>query len=209
MLSTTIKIAVLTVAAAGMLVAPVTADDSPTAAKGPAKGSKAASVSGTAQVRLTYWPDQDIRTFTFNAQAVPYSMPKPGFPNGLATDARGTVKISHHSPQGEWTVEQEAAVDCLVTSPGNATLTAIVTWDNHPTEDWVGKRYGFSVHDGGNGGHDRMGFSWSVVNGIQNENGEWEEGKPGTCMGPAAFAPVTKGGYAVKHADLLPDPGTG
>jgi hypothetical protein len=205
MLSTTIKIAVLTGTAGAILVGPVAADDSATAPK----GTKAASVSGTAQVRLTYWPDQDVRTFTFNAQAVPYSMPKPGVPIGLPTDARGTVRISHHSPSEGWTVQQEAAVDCLVTSPGNATLTAVVTWDDHPTENFVGKRYGFSVHDGGgNGRHDRVGFSWSVVNGVQNENGEWEEGKPGICMGPAAFAPVTKGGYAVKHADLLPAPGT-
>jgi hypothetical protein len=209
MLSTTIKIIALTTAAAGVLVAPVAADDSASAAKGPAKGSKAASVSGTAQVRLTYSPDEHVRTFTFNAWAVPYSMPKPGLANGLPTDARGTVKISHHSPQGGWTIEQEAAVDCLVTSPGNATLTAVVTRDNHPTEDRVGKRYGFSVHDGGTGRHDRMGFSWSVVNGVQNENGDWEEGKPGFCMGPGAFAPVAKGGYVVKHAELLPDPGTG
>jgi hypothetical protein len=93
----------------------------------------------------------------------------------------------------------------MITSPGGATLTAVVTRADRP--DDVGKRLGFSVHDGGEGGrHDRMGFSWSVANGVENEQGEWEEGKVGTCMGPAAFAPVTKGGYDVEHADLLPFP---
>ncbi|MFG2089367.1 hypothetical protein [Spirillospora sp. NPDC048824] len=164
-------------------------------------------MSGSAKIRLTYWPDQDVRAFTINARAVPYSAPKPGVPDGLPTDARGIVNISHHSPEAGWTVRSEARVDCLATSPGNATLTAVVTKADEPIKDWIGRRFGFTVHDGGPGGrHDRMGFSWSVVNGDQNEEGEWGEGKVGTCMGPAAFAPVTKGGYNVRHADLLPVP---
>ncbi|TDC81641.1 hypothetical protein E1285_32255 [Actinomadura sp. 7K507] len=169
--------------------------------------AKTARVSGSAEIRLTYWPDQDIRAFTFNAKAVPYSAPKPGAPDGLPTDARGIVKIYHHSPGEGWTVRSEAKVDCLLTSPGNATLTAVVTKADEPIKDQIGKRLGFSVHDGGPGGrHDRMGFSWSVANGVENGEGGWEEGKVGTCMGPAAFAPVTKGAYNVRHADLLPAP---
>lgn len=200
MLSTT-KIAVLAGAAVAVTATPVAAETfSP-----PAKEAKAAHVSGSAQIRLTYWPDQDVRTFTFNARSVPFSEPKPGLSSGLPTDARGIVKISHHSPVEGWTVRSEARVDCLATSPGNATLTAVVTKADR--KEQIGKRLGLSVHDGGaGGGHDRMGFSWSVVNGDQNEEGEWEEGKVGTCMGPAAFAPVTKGGYNVRHADLLPFP---
>ncbi|TDC55052.1 hypothetical protein E1281_14655 [Actinomadura sp. KC345] len=195
----TIKIAVVIVAAIAVMAAPVAAETT--------TEPEAARVSGSGQIRLTYWPDQDVRAFTFDARAVPYSEPKPGAPDGLPTDARGTVKIYHHSPGGGWTVRSEAKVDCLLTSPGNATLTAVVTKADEPIKDKIGQRLGFSVHDGGPGGrHDRMGFSWSVVNGVENGEGGWEEGKVGTCMGPAAFAPVTKGAYNVRHADLLPVP---
>ena len=41
------------------------------------------------------------------------------------------------------------SVDCLVTAPGNATLTAVITEVSAGGPDWVGKRLGFSVHDGG------------------------------------------------------------
>ncbi|XRQ05805.1 hypothetical protein ACN3XK_56100 [Actinomadura welshii] len=197
----TTKIAVLAVAAVALTATPVVADTAPTTAP---TGAHTARVSGSAQIRLTYWPDRDVRSFTFSARAVPYSTPRTGAPDGLPTDARGTVKISHHSPEGGWTVRSEARVDCLVTSPGNATLTAVVTKADEPIKDQIGKRLGFSVHDGGR--RDRMGFSWSVVNGDQDEEGTWQQGRVGTCMGPAAFAPVTKGNYVVKHADLLPVP---
>ncbi|TDE30916.1 hypothetical protein [Actinomadura sp. 6K520] len=196
MLSTT-RIAVLAGVAIAVTAAPAVAEPVPAAA------AKSARVSGSAQIRLTYWPDQDVRTFTFDARAVPYSSPKPGAPDGLPTDAEGTVKISHHSPAEGWTVRSRARVDCVVTSPGNATLTAVVTHADEPIKDQIGKRLGFSVHDGR---HDRMGFSWSVVNGDQDEEGAWGEGRAGTCMGPAAFAPVTKGDYVVRHAELLPFP---
>jgi hypothetical protein len=196
----TTRIGILAVAAAATV-----AGGSAAALAAPKQPSQPARVAGTAQIRLTYWPDQDVRTFAFDVRAVPFSDPKPGAPHGLPTDARGTVRFSHHSPAEGWTVRSEAAVDCMITSPGGATLTAVVTRADRP--DDVGKRLGFSVHDGGEGGrHDRMGFSWSVANGVENEQGEWEEGKVGTCMGPAAFAPVTKGGYDVEHADLLPFP---
>lgn len=189
------------VAAVGVAVAAA-----PVAAQEHGTAGKTARVSGAAEIRLTFSPDDDIRAFTFDVRGVPYSEPKKGAPHGLPTDARGTVNIYHHSPGEGWTVRAKAEVDCLATSPGNATLTAVVFQADEPIKDWIDKRLGFSVHDGGRGGQDRVGFSWAVVNGVQNEQGDWEEGKVGTCMGPAAFAPVTKGGYKVKHADLLPQP---
>ncbi|MEU8800432.1 hypothetical protein [Spirillospora sp. NPDC048819] len=203
----TTKTAILIGAAITAMAAPVAAQATSTPTAAPAAEAKTARVSGSAQIRLTYWPDQDVRAFTFNAHAVPYSAPKPGLPNGLPTDARGIVKISHYSPEAGSTVRSEARVDCLATSPGNATLTAVVTKADEQIKDWIGRRFGFTVHDGGpGGGHDRMGFSWSVVNSDQNEEGAWGQGKVGTCMGPAAFAPVVKGDYNVRHADLPPVP---
>lgn len=195
---TTVKIAALVGAAA------LAATAAPAAAANPKSAKDQARVTGSAQIRLTFWPDREIRTFAFDVRGVPYSAPKPDAPEGLPTDARGTVHITHHSPEQGWTVRSQAKVDCLATSPGNATLTAVVTRADEPIKDWVGKRLGFSVQDAG--GHDRMGFSWAVVNGDQDDEGAWQEGKVGTCMGPAAFAPVTKGDYKVRHADLLPAP---
>jgi hypothetical protein len=162
---------------------------------------RTARVTGSGDVRLTYWPDKDIRSFSFDAVGAPYSQPKNGAPDGLPTDARGTVRVSHRLAAQNVTVRFRADVDCMVTSPGNAVLTAVVKEADGPVADWVGKRLGFSVQ------RDRVGFSWSVVNGDQNEQGEWQEGKAGTCMAPAAFAPVTRGGYTVRHADLPPAPG--
>jgi hypothetical protein len=166
-----------------------------------------ASVTGSAQVRLTFSPDDDVRTFTFDAHATPYRRPLPSAPSGLPTDAEGTVKISHWVAAQNITVRMEARVDCMATSPRTATLTAVVTRADAPVRDRLGKRLGFSVYDGGGDrGRARMGFSWAVVNVDQNEAGEWGEGKAGTCMGPAPYAPVTKGGYTVRHADLPPPP---
>ncbi|MFG2713587.1 hypothetical protein ACGFX2_23945 [Streptomyces goshikiensis] len=47
-----------------------------------------ASVVGSAEFVLPYCQDDDVRSFTFDARAVPYSRPLPGIPAGLPTDAR-------------------------------------------------------------------------------------------------------------------------
>jgi hypothetical protein len=73
----------------------------------------------------------------------------------------------------------------------------------------VGKRLGFSVYNGGKDeGHsrDRVGFSWNGVNLLPGGTGAPREAEVGTCMAPAPYAPVTKRGYAVQHADLPPQP---
>jgi hypothetical protein len=175
----------------------------------PASRSATAKVTGSAEFALPFWPDDDVRSFTFDARAKPYSRPLPGLPYGSPADATGTVKVSHKLAHDNTTVTFEAAVDCLITSPGNATLTAIVTRADEPVRDWVGKRLGFSVHDGGRerGGHsrDRVGFTW-VLSADQNDAGEWGEARVGTCVAPAPFSPVTRGGYTVRHADLMPPP---
>ncbi|MEE6312032.1 hypothetical protein V1634_35005 [Plantactinospora veratri] len=189
-------------AAAAAIVATGTgASAAPASPPGPV-----ARVTGSAEIRLPYWPDSDVRSFTFDAVGTPYSRPMPGAPEGLPTDATGTVRISHRVAEAGVTIRIAARVDCLATGPGVATLTAVVTEADEPVRDWVGKRLGFSVYDAGRHGTDRMGFSWSVVNGEQDENGEWVEAGVGTCMGPGPFAPVTRGDYTVRHQDLLPVP---
>jgi hypothetical protein len=192
-------------AAVGMLFSASVASAAPASRPGPV-----ARVTGTADVRLTYWPDNDVRTFTFDATAAPYSRPIPdGGPEvaqGLPTDAVGTVRISHLVAEAGITVRMVARVDCLATGPGIATLTAVVTEADEIAQDEIGKRLGFSVYDAGRHGGDRMGFSWSVVNADQNEAGGWIAGRAGTCMAPGPFAPVTRGDYTVRHQDLLPVP---
>ncbi|MFD9374150.1 hypothetical protein ACFWBH_01200 [Streptomyces sp. NPDC059999] len=169
-----------------------------------------ASVTGSAEFVLPYYPDDDIRSFGFDAQAAPYSRPLPGIPTGLPTDARGTVTVSHYSAERNKTYTSEGLVDCLVTGPRTATLTAVITKvsDGGPVDD-IGKRLGFSVYDGGEDkgrSRDRVGLSWSVVNLLPNGDAAPAVAPVGTCMAPAAFAPVTKGGYTVRHAELPPMP---
>ncbi|MDL4772782.1 hypothetical protein [Actinomadura xylanilytica] len=206
--STKTKISILALTAAtisAVTVGATAASAAPPAA--PAGEPKTASVTGSAEFRLTFAPDHDVRSFTFDAHAAPYSRPLPelNVPHGLPTDARGTVKISHYVVALKQILRAEAEVDCLSTSPGNAAFTAKVTRADGPLADWVGKRLGFSVQDGGRH-HDRVGLSWVVGNITENAQGKPVESTVGSCMAPAAFAPVTKGGYTVRHADLLPQP---
>jgi hypothetical protein len=163
-----------------------------------------ARVTGWAEFVLPYGQDNDVRSFAFDARAVPYSRPIPveGGEQGSPADAAGTVRVAHYVAEQNITVRFEAAVDCLITSPGHATLTAIVTRADKEARDFVGKRVGFSVQDGGRHG-DRVGFSWSA-SADQDENGQWGESRIGTCLAPAAFATVSRGGYTVRHAELTP-----
>jgi hypothetical protein len=165
-----------------------------------------AAVRGSAVVRLTFAPDDEVRTFTFDVRASPYSRPMPGggADHGLPTDATGTVVVTHRAADSAWTVRFVATVDCLVTAPGIAGFTAVVTEGDGPAAQMVGQRLGFSVSDQGR--HDRVGFSWAVVNADQDSAGTWGEGRTGTCMAPAPFAPVVSGDYTVRHAELLPPP---
>ncbi|MEL5955228.1 hypothetical protein AADR41_10660 [Streptomyces sp. CLV115] len=169
-----------------------------------------ASVTGSAEFVLPYYEDDDIRSFTFDAHAAPYSRPLPGIPTGLPTDARGTIKISHYSADRNTTYTSEGRVDCLVTGPHTATLTAVITEVSPGGPPDVGRRIGFSVYDGGKGSGqrsgDRVGFSWNGVNLVPNGDAAPEEATVGTCMAPAPYAPVTKGGYKVTHAELPPMP---
>ncbi|MFF2045137.1 hypothetical protein ACFVVX_32465 [Kitasatospora sp. NPDC058170] len=165
-----------------------------------------AEVGGSARIAYAYSPDDDIR-FTFEVVAEPFSRPLPEAPQGLPTDARGTVRISHHVAALNRTVTSEAAVDCLVTGDRTASFTAVITRADEEVADSVGQRRGFSVLDGGSPEHpDRVGFSWGVANLDIDANGKAVEGRVGTCMAPAPFAPVVTGDLTVRPADLPPIP---
>lgn len=176
---------------------------------------RVASVVGAADVRRTFHDDHDVRSFAFTVHAAPYSRPisspdgqtLPGTPN----DATGTVTITHYSAERNMTYTGEGQVDSMVTAPGYATMTAIITSvsPGGPVH-WIGKRLGFSVYDAGKDpagrSRDRVGYSWEFMNMTKNDSGEWTESEVGTSMAPAPFAPVVTGGYTVTHADLPPLP---
>ncbi|MFH9138650.1 hypothetical protein [Streptomyces sp. NPDC017524] len=175
------------------------------AASAEKKPAKTASVHGEARISYIESIDDDIR-FTIHAEQRPFTRPVlPMAPQGLSTDARGSLKFSH-TPRGGATGWAEAQVDCLVTSGRTATLTAVVTKSN---VEEIGARLGISVQQGGKGEPDRLGFSWGVVNVDPehvDENGRPVRPQAGTCMAPAPFTTVVKGGYKVVHAEITKSP---
>ncbi|CAL9341803.1 hypothetical protein SUDANB176_00286 [Streptomyces sp. enrichment culture] len=168
-----------------------------------------ASVVGSAEFILPYYKDNDIRSFTFDAHGAPYSRPLPEIPTGLPTDAQGTITISPYSAERNITYTSKGSVDCLVTGPRTATLTAVITEVSPGGPSSIGHRVGLSVYDGGGDkgrSADRVGFSWNGVNLLPDGDARPEEAPVGTCMAPAPYAPVTRGGYTVTHAELPPIP---
>ncbi|MEU1643109.1 hypothetical protein OG423_03950 [Micromonospora zamorensis] len=186
------------IAAAAMLVVAAT----PAAAA----SHRPAQVTGSAEFVLPYGQDSDVRSFAFDARSVPYSrpIPLPGGEKGSPADATGTVRVAHWLATENITVRFEAAVDCMITSPGHATVTGVVIRADEKASDFLGQRVGFSVQDGGRG-RDRVGFTWSA-SADQNEAGQWGPARVGTCLAPAAFATVTRGNYTVRHAELTAPP---
>ncbi|MFE2284113.1 hypothetical protein ACFXDJ_08070 [Streptomyces sp. NPDC059443] len=176
------------------------------AAPGPAASPapRLAAVHGAASVLYAYSPDDDIR-FTVDADAAPFSRPlnAPGGEKGLPTDARGKVTVYHYSPGHNVTGTSEAEVDCLVTGGRTATITAVVT---KSTVGETGRRIGISVQDGEHGEPDRLGFSWGIANADVKPDGSAVEATVGTCMAPAPFTTVIKGGFKVAPAPLPPLP---
>ncbi|MFE6909773.1 hypothetical protein [Streptomyces erythrochromogenes] len=182
----------------GTLVAAAPAPAAPAA-------PKTASVHGGGTVHYPYVPaSHDIR-FTVDAESVPFSRPLKGenLEQGLPTDARGRVTVYHAMPDQGFTGVAEAEVDCMVTGGRTATVTAVVTSSN---VGWEGKRIGLSVQDGERGAPDRVGFSWGIVNVDAKPDGTVAEPTVGTCMAPAPFTEVTKGGFKVTPAPLAPRP---
>ncbi|RFU40193.1 hypothetical protein DZF91_18380 [Actinomadura logoneensis] len=161
-----------------------------------------------------------MRAFTIDAHAAPYTRPLPGADGGrdlpgAPNDATGTVTVSHSTVDKgrRVTFTARATVDSLITAPGYASVTAVVTWTSPGGPPWVGRRLGLSVYDAGKDApgrsRDRLGYSWEFANLSRADDGNWTDETPvGTAMAPAPFAPVTRGGFTVTHADLPLLPGS-
>ncbi|MFB8242977.1 hypothetical protein ACFC58_41220 [Kitasatospora purpeofusca] len=166
--------------------------------------ARPASVAGSARISYAFSPDDEI-WFTVDARAQPYSHPLPGTnaPNGLPTDAVGTVRYSHRVAATGEVHSTEAAVDCLSTGGPVATLTAVIGTPEagKPTE-----RIGLSIYQGSGRDVARLGFSWGVANLDTGLDGKPYQPVVGTCMAPAPFAPVLRGGFTVHHVELAQSP---
>lgn len=84
-------------AAVAVLAGLVTSGPAPTAraASVEKKPTKTASVHGKARISYIESINDDIR-FTIHAEQTPFTRPvPPKAPEGLSTDARGTLKFSH------------------------------------------------------------------------------------------------------------------
>ncbi|WP_406096657.1 hypothetical protein [Kitasatospora purpeofusca] len=165
-----------------------------------ARSARPASVSGKARVSYAFSPDDEI-WFTVDARAKPYSRPLPGTkaPDGLPTDAVGTIRYSHRVAATGAVYSAEAAVDCLSTGGPVATLTAVVTTSDIGNAN---ERIGLSVYQGSGRDGDRLGFSWGVANLDMGPDQQPYQPVVGTCMAPAPFAPVVRGGFTVHHVEL-------
>ncbi len=118
---------------AGVLAATlgVTAGDA-ASGRGGNGAAETARVAGSGAFRLPFALDDDVRAFTLDARGVPYSRPVPGSPDGLPTDAVGTVATFHYDADDGTTASARADVDCLVTGPRTATLTAVTRGPGGP-----------------------------------------------------------------------------
>ncbi len=164
--------------------------------------ARPASVSGSARISYVFSPEDEI-WFTVDAQAAPYTHRYPGTKaaNGLPTDARGTVRYSHRDAASGKVYSAEADVDCLSTGGPVATLTAVVSASETGNAK---ERIGLSIYQGTGREGGRVGFSWGVANLDVGEDGKPYQPVVGTCMAPAPFAPVLRGGFTVHHTELAP-----
>ncbi|WP_406204475.1 hypothetical protein [Streptomyces decoyicus] len=116
--------------------------------------------------------------------------------HGFADKAHGTFYVSHHFGK-VWGGYFQGRIDCLVTGGPVAVATGIVTASHFKSApglpeigDLRGKRFGFTVLDGGKKG-DRLGYSWAMDGVPKNSVGK--------CLGSAPFETLEKGDYKVHH----------
>ncbi|MCQ8773666.1 hypothetical protein [Streptomyces telluris] len=120
--------------------------------------------------------------------------------HGFADKARGTFDVSHRFGK-EFDVRFKGRIDCLLTGGPVAVATGVVTEAQVKVAPGIpmpsaaelkGKRFGFTVLDGGKGGKkDRLGYSWAMdglpVNSV------------GKCVSSAPFETLEKGDFTAHH----------
>ncbi|WP_329235790.1 hypothetical protein OG417_30410 [Actinoallomurus sp. NBC_01490] len=162
----------------GALVALTVTGATASAGTPTAGAPKEPALVGSAKIHYAYAPDDDIR-FDFDA-------------HGFYTLARGTFHFRHSGIGADGrpvTGEAWGKVDCLATGGDTATMTGTITRTVPP--GIMAGAVGFSV--AGHGRHQRLGFSWGVL--------ESPAELPG-CYAIAPFTTVTAGHFAVTDAPL-------
>lgn len=116
--------------------------------------------------------------------------------HGFADKAHGTFHVSHRFGK-EWSASFKGRIDCLITGGPVAVATGIVTESHFKAApglphigDLKGKRFGFTVLDGGKKG-DRLGYSWAM-DGLPKKS-------VGKCLSSAPFETLEKGNFTVHH----------
>ncbi|MGK5543854.1 hypothetical protein ACSNOH_03810 [Streptomyces sp. URMC 127] len=137
-------------------------------------------------VKLKRKPGDDVR-FTIDA-------------HGFADKAQGTFDVSHQHGK-DFDARFKGRIDCLLTGGPVAVATGIVTDAQvkaapgipvPPAEELKGKRFGFTILDGGKGGKkDRLGYSWAMDGFPVNSVGK--------CVSSAPFETLEKGDFTVHH----------
>ncbi|KNX39247.1 hypothetical protein VV01_06290 [Luteipulveratus halotolerans] len=148
-------------------------------------------VTGDAWVKFSVDPQNPLRRFTFDAHGNPYKVADGRIVFG---DARGSVSIDHPEPKPDGTVVHHRAtvkVDYVMATGPVAVVSGLI---DSGSDLPIGERASFTVYDDPRSTrHDRMGFSWGVVDGQCHRAGK----------APAPFTSYASGpGYTVKDAPL-------
>lgn len=154
--------------------------------------SRVGAVHGSGQVVYSSSGDDDVR-FTIDA-TVRYP---PGTVDPSGGEATGTARVYHANVNyPHLTAWADVRVDCVVTGGRTATVTGFVT-DASPAvrADWINRRIGFAVTDGGGRKADRVGWTGPPVKNAP----EWPR-----CMAPAPFFTLRSGGFSVRGVELFP-----
>ncbi|MEV5510726.1 hypothetical protein [Streptomyces orinoci] len=177
--SLTLSIAALTACAATALTLGVTGPAAAHESGTTARTADEPSLTGSGKLKRR--PGDDVH-FTFDA-------------HGFAEKAHGTFYVSHHMGK-DWGGYFKGRIDCLLTGGPVAVATGVVTEESFKgvpsIGDIRGKRFGFTVLDGGpKGTKDRLGYSWALDGLPKNSVAK--------CLGSAPFETLERGDFTVHH----------
>ena len=142
-------------AATGLAVAATVVSAGPSLAATAEPAGARSSVTGSAQLRYTPGPADDVRVAVDARVVAVDSGAQP-----TSTKADGTVRISHWFAAEKQAVWFEGRVECGITTGRMAVLSAVITDTSPNVAQFRGRHVGITVMDGGS---DRPRRSWDQV----------------------------------------------